>query len=454
MGLDANIILGYKQPQIMSGDERQANAYKLKALAAEDQINQAKLQDYADKQAQAQALKAWQQANPKATAKDYLGAGYIDQAKDVAGVETSTLANDAASLKLAHDKANYFASTTGAVMQNPTYENAVGAVKDAAAKGYISSEQAQAELAKIPQDPIGVKAWATNHVVSSLEAAKQLPQLGQVDSGSKVNLTARSPIDGSTTITDTFDKTLTPQQVSENAVKPFIVGADGSLTPNKPVQDYEIKKARAGSGAPPSGYMIDPADPTKLKPISGGPADQQTKLKPIPATITQAINTNQQSLSKIDRAIQLLEGTDIKLGDVTLKGDKEATGWKGLVPPTVLNRIDPKGTDARATIADIGSLILHDRSGAAVTASESPRLMPFIPTATDDNATALKKLKMLKLNAQLEADNLSGQYNEDTGYKSSKPLSVSTKPKAPPSAETKVIGGITYHKVNGKWLQE
>ena len=232
MALDPSIILGYKQPQIMSGDERQANAYKLKALATEDQINQAKLQDYADKQAQAQALKAWQQAHPNPTAKDYLGAGYIDQAKDVAGVETSTLANDAASLKLAHDKANYFASTTGAVMQNPTYENAVGAVKDAAAKGYISSEEAQAELSKIPQDPLGVKAWATNHLVSSLEAQKQLPQLGQVDSGSKVNLTARSPIDGSTTITGTIDKTAAPMQADPN--KPFM--PDG--TPNKPYQDY------------------------------------------------------------------------------------------------------------------------------------------------------------------------------------------------------------------------
>lgn len=177
------------------------------------------------------------------------------------------------------------------------------------------------------------------------------------------------------------EKTADPQKVDYN--KPFL--PDG--TPNKAFQDYEKDKK------------------------------DQVKLKTVPAAISTAIVSNKQSLSKLDNAIKLLEGNDVGTGDAKMLGDKDATGLKGVLPPIILNRLDPKGTDARAQVADIGSLIIHDRSGAAVTVSEAKRLTPFIPNATDDNATALKKLRRLREMAKLEDDVLANQYNEDAGYK-------------------------------------
>ena len=60
-------------------------------------------------------------------------------------------------------------------------------------------------------------------------------------------------------------------------------------------------------------------------------------------------------------------------------------GLKNVVPgsETVRQYSDPAGVAARAAVANIGSRVIHDRSGAAVTISEFPRLKPFIPSASD-----------------------------------------------------------------------
>jgi hypothetical protein len=89
------------------------------------------------------------------------------------------------------------------------------------------------------------------------------------------------------------------------------------------------------------------------------------------------------------------------------------------LPDAILPRIDPLGVDARAEIADIGSLKIHDRSGAAVTISEAPRLMPFIPKSSDDPDTALKKLRRLKTEMQQAGMALAETYSEDQGYRPS-----------------------------------
>jgi hypothetical protein len=107
---------------------------------------------------------------------------------------------------------------------------------------------------------------------------------------------------------------------------------------------------------------------------------------------------------------------DVYKRQVVMKGDKNATGWKGLVRPVFLNRMDPSGTDTRAAIADLESLVVHDRSGAAVTAAETPRLRPFIPNATDDRATAEKKLNRFTLEYRAMVEEASDFY-KSSGYK-------------------------------------
>lgn len=156
-----------------------------------------------------------------------------------------------------------------------------------------------------------------------------------------------------------------------------------------------LKMAGVGGGAGgkiPVGYRWtqDEAGEPKLEPIPGGPKDPNAQTgKPLPASAAKGYLENQTNLQRAEKALALVEGMTV--GEA--QGDKQATGMKGFLPNGLLNRIDPKGAETRAAISDLGSLVLHDRSGAAVTAAEFPRLAPFIPTHTDDQATSEKKLR-------------------------------------------------------------
>lgn len=132
---------------------------------------------------------------------------------------------------------------------------------------------------------------------------------------------------------------------------------------------------------------------------------EAAKIKSIPEPINAAVLQNHQSLNKLDDALDLLEA------------NKDAIGLKGNLGQTVLNKLDPKGIDTRAAIADIGSIVLHDRSGAAVTAAESPRLLPFIPTPSDTYEAAKSKLVRMRKYAAEEQDALKSTYSKEQGYK-------------------------------------
>lgn len=140
------------------------------------------------------------------------------------------------------------------------------------------------------------------------------------------------------------------------------------------------------------------------------------QLKPVPVHAQKAITGAAASIGQLSDAIDLLKGLEVS----GQKGSKSATGLKAYAPDIALNRLDPAGTVTRAAIADIGSMIMHDRSGAAVTVSESPRLKPFIPLTTDDAATALKKLERLRKIQLDDSEALTSTYNPEQGFKSFK----------------------------------
>jgi hypothetical protein len=139
------------------------------------------------------------------------------------------------------------------------------------------------------------------------------------------------------------------------------------------------------------------------------------KLKDVPAPAQKALLENNTNLERATRALRLLgAGGPAREGETI---DAEATGLKGYLPNQVLNRLDPKGVEARAAIADLGSLVIHDRSGAAVTVSEFPRLAPFVPTEKDDADAARKKLRGFVRVFREEMDALQGTYGPDNGYR-------------------------------------
>lgn len=132
----------------------------------------------------------------------------------------------------------------------------------------------------------------------------------------------------------------------------------------------------------------------QTRPVSG-PNGQQLQ-KPIAPSQKKAIATNIGTSRRIESAL------------AELAKHPDAVGWMRGRVDAIDQRIDRGGVDARALIANIGSQIVHDRSGAAVTISEYPRLAPFIPAMTDDAQTVTKKLKQLAQAIALETELLGG----------------------------------------------
>lgn len=135
-----------------------------------------------------------------------------------------------------------------------------------------------------------------------------------------------------------------------------------------------------------------------------------TKLKVIPSGAVQSMLGNKQTIDNIDKTI------------VEMAAHPGSTGWKGfassipVVGNNALNALDPTGVNGRANIANIGSLIIHDRSGAAVTISETPRLVPFIPLVTDSESVVKTKMQRLRAEILSMLTDQNTSYSEDGGY--------------------------------------
>jgi len=200
-----------------------------------------------------------------------------------------------------------------------------------------------------------------------------------------------------------------------------------------------------------NGPMMVDTRTGEAKPITVGGVPVQKPGKDIPPNINKSIIENQQNISKIDNAMAAIKAKPGSLGPQYLIPGAETVG----------QFMDPEGVNARAGVADIGSLILHDRSGAAVTASETPRLKPFIPSAADSPDVALKKLRRFKEIYAQEADLLSQTYSKDQGYKESPLLKGGAAKPATAAAPgvisvtnaadyAKVPSGATYTTPDGK----
>ena len=126
------------------------------------------------------------------------------------------------------------------------------------------------------------------------------------------------------------------------------------------------------------------------------------------ATLRKAVAKNHEQLSVIDDALKELAANPQAVGLKRAVGDLPLMGG---IADYINQRQDPEGIGARAQLSNVGSLIIHDRSGAAVTISEFPRLAPFVPRVGDTPDTIRKKLEKLKQNIGIET----GAINEQLG---------------------------------------
>lgn len=140
------------------------------------------------------------------------------------------------------------------------------------------------------------------------------------------------------------------------------------------------------------------------------------KLKDIPVKQFDAYMGNNEGIRKIDEAL------------ATVENNPDSFGLQNLLPDMIIQRTDEKGVTPRAKVSEIGAQKFHDISGAAISASEAPRLLPFIPTPKDSAKTVKEKL----LNLRKEYDNNNNQikqlFNPTNGFKAFPELSPVTAP--------------------------
>jgi hypothetical protein len=309
------------------------------------------------------------------------------------------------------------AGTLGSGTFDPNAPAPTNALAPAAAPSVMTPSNALAFRAAAPVVP--AKADRVAEIKSKLSQLSEFPDVPQAKAEATMLLEEYKRLTTPVTIasgssiynpqTGTF--TQAPERTDTDLIRNYNAAKNDGFVGS--ILDYQQRIAAAGRApatpsAPvavvgPNGEEIlvsrEEALSKRMTPASGA------RLKPIPTQINQAIIKNVQTLRQLDDTIALLGK------------NPDATGYKGYLPNVVLSRVDPEGVDVRAGIADIGSLVLHERSGAAVTAAESPRLLPFIPLATDDNATAVKKLKRMREIAAADQLGLTETYSEDQGYK-------------------------------------
>lgn len=228
--------------------------------------------------------------------------------------------------------------------------------------------------------------------------------------------------------------------------QPYQVASNGPTPPPPSIPGYHMvqqgqpkpeKKTRPATAQEKAAYGV-PADvPAQIRAdgsidvISGVAA----RAKPIPAKISQGYAENNTAIQQIDKAIELLAKNPNALGVANIFGD-------GL-----RQRFDPNGVETRAKVANIGAVKLHDLSGAAITAAETPRLKPFIPMPTDTAEAATVKLRQLREQLVNNNSQIEVQYGEDSGYSPLRGASP-TMGKASPAASANGGSGKAPVRVN------
>jgi len=436
MPVDASIYGQIQQPKVTSPMDALLHAYQLQDAQLGSQQKQ---QAFSDEQAYRQAAKQsggdmnalyklLSTSNPTKALE--LQKKMLEQQKTQAdvshlGAQSGKLLSETDALKMAQHRDQ--------LTNVNTPEDALAWAQQGVSQGIMKPEQyqmAQASIQQAAQSPQAFQDWKQKNALGMtkfIELNKPTVHVQNLGGTSQVvstpGLGGAANVLSNTPITESANNIANNERIAREgrlnrgqAESHFQAGMNAPQYMETDAGLVALPK-KLGAGQAPTGTLVTGPDGQQL----GKP------LKPIPASVNSAIITNNQSKNQLERALTLLEGKDI----AGMQGDKNATGWKGYLGQSILNRIDPQGVNTRAEIADIGSMKIHDRSGAAVTISEAPRLMPFIPQATDDAPTAAKKLKRLLLEINNESKALTDIYSKEQGYKPPPALPGNPRPAAP-----------------------
>lgn len=389
------VALQVQNPQFADPLETQAKAYNLRSLALQDQAAQ---QARADEQAARAAFSA----NPNdngARLSALAGvspAAYGAEAKRQADLAKSGAETRVKQLEAAHKANDMAGQAFSYVRKFPTLDNATSAINWLTQNGVYTPEQGAQYLDQVQKNPNAIQSLADNAFQQALEVKDQLLKFEKQDNGGTNNILAANPVTGEVKVVSTTQKTQTPDSIASNEriASEGVKNRANALT----VQDRIAAREKTQVLQTDNGPVLVNKATGETRPVTSEGQPLSARAKEVPAAIKKAMFENDAALRKIDDALAAIDAYPQALGGMNILGD------------TIRQRTDPEGIKARALVADIGSLKLHDRSGAAVTASETPRLKPFIPTATDNPDTVRQKLELFKREYQALQEDMLAAY--------------------------------------------
>lgn len=185
---------------------------------------------------------------------------------------------------------------------------------------------------------------------------------------------------------------------SETAFGAWLQRTAGLTAPARdPIADhranrtYDIEHPLPERGGTDPNWQVVPTDQGfvqvnpktgETRPVQGPGGGDQLQGK-VPPAQAQGYRENRALARKIQNAIDLITASPTSVG--MMRGISE----------TADQTFDSEGVPARAALAAVGGQKFHDLSGAAVSASESARLRPYIPTVRDQSGAAVQKLTQM-----------------------------------------------------------
>lgn len=180
---------------------------------------------------------------------------------------------------------------------------------------------------------------------------------------------------------------------------------------------YTVSVPRGGTGS-----ATPVQQPGGLPGQQLGPA-----LKPVPDRVKEDVRDNEAQ----KRTAQAVLNAVNKLPNSPTSPGKQAVKQYLPFGNAVVDAWDPQGMQARQLIGQLSSIKIKDISGAAVSASEFPRLAQWIPQDGDTKPQATSKLQNFIRELDAINSEMGQQYSKDQGYKPDPVLN------APPAASPK-----------------
>lgn len=187
-----------------------------------------------------------------------------------------------------------------------------------------------------------------------------------------------------------------------------VVGSDGKRT-------YQPRAAAVGQAAPepvaPSQYTFPVGQDGEGKPVVLRGNNRTGEIEPTNvaaparaggglsgAALRTAIANNRTQIASIDAAIAELDANPEAVG---LKRGLTAVPGMAKIGEIANQKMDPDGISARNKLGNVSSVVIQDRSGAAVSGKEWERL-GFVPDQAYDYDANRKKLLDMKAFAELK----------------------------------------------------